>query len=135
VTPLAKTLKAVYLKYGVAYRLSRFETGQNVGDWLVVVQYANMAAYEKAPASFAQDPNGSRPLPRFQRSRRGSAENSSSISIFDTAGFAPRVIPSRFGSSAFTSTRLGGDSRPRRGIRCCMHTRDTTAGGATALRS
>jgi len=30
VAPLAKTLKAVYLKYGVAYRLSRFETGPNV---------------------------------------------------------------------------------------------------------
>jgi hypothetical protein len=56
VAPLAKTLKAVYLKYGVGYRLSRFETGPNVGDWLVVVQYADMAAYDKAPASFAQDP-------------------------------------------------------------------------------
>jgi hypothetical protein len=56
VAPLAKTLKAVYLKHGVAYRLSRFETGPNVGDWLVVVQYADMAAYEKALASFAQDP-------------------------------------------------------------------------------
>ena len=52
---LAKTLKAVYLKHGVAYRLSRFETGPNVGDWLVV-QYADMAAYETALASFAQDP-------------------------------------------------------------------------------
>jgi hypothetical protein len=56
VTPLAKALKAVYRNYGVAYRLSRFETGPNVGDWLVVVQYADMAAYEKAQASFAQDP-------------------------------------------------------------------------------
>src|SRR5262245_54388332 len=56
VTPLAKTLKAVYLKYGVPYRPSRFETGPNVGDWLVVVQYADMAACEKALATFTQDP-------------------------------------------------------------------------------
>jgi hypothetical protein len=56
VTPLAKTLKAIYLKHGVGYRLSRFETGPNVGDWLVVVQYADMAAFEKAHASFSQDP-------------------------------------------------------------------------------
>lgn len=56
VVPLAKTLKAIYLKYGVAYRLSRFETGPNAGDWLVVVQYSDMAAYEKAFASFTQDP-------------------------------------------------------------------------------
>ena len=40
VTPLAKTMKAVLLKHGVAYRLSRFQTGQNVGEWMVVVQYA-----------------------------------------------------------------------------------------------
>ena len=38
VAPLAKTLKAIYLKYGVGDRLSRFETGPNVGDWLVVVK-------------------------------------------------------------------------------------------------
>jgi hypothetical protein len=56
VTPLARALKAVYLKYGVGYRLSRFETGPNAGDWLVVVQYADMAAYETAFASFAEDP-------------------------------------------------------------------------------
>ena len=56
VTPLAKTLKAVYLKYGVGYRLSRFETGPNVGDSLVVVQYADMAAFKKALASYSQDP-------------------------------------------------------------------------------
>ena len=56
VVPVARKLKDAYLKHGIAYRLSRFETGPNVGDWLVVVQYADMAAYEKAPASFAQDP-------------------------------------------------------------------------------
>ena len=31
VAPLAKTLKAYYLKHGVAYRLSRFQTGPNAG--------------------------------------------------------------------------------------------------------
>ena len=41
---------------GVAYRLSRFQTGPNVGDWFVVVQYADQTAYEKAQSSFAQDP-------------------------------------------------------------------------------
>src|SRR5262245_49679921 len=56
VAPLAKTLKAVYRKHGVGYRLSRFESGPNVGDWLVVVQYADMTAYEKALASFCRRP-------------------------------------------------------------------------------
>jgi hypothetical protein len=56
VMPVAKKLKAAYLKHGVAYRLSRFQTGPNVGDWLVVVQYANETAYEKAQASIALDP-------------------------------------------------------------------------------
>ena len=55
VAPVAKKLKAAYLKDGITYRLSRFETGPNVGDWLVVVQYADQAAYEKAQASIAQD--------------------------------------------------------------------------------
>ena len=55
VAPLAKTLKAYYLKHGVAYRLSRFEIGPNVGDWLVVVQY-DQTAHEKLQAAIAQDP-------------------------------------------------------------------------------
>jgi hypothetical protein len=41
VTHLAKTMKAILLKHGVAYRVSRFQTGQNVGEWMVVVQYAD----------------------------------------------------------------------------------------------
>lgn len=57
VAPLARTMQAVLLKHGVGYRLSRFETGPNVGDWLVVVQYADAAAYEKAQAGFSQDPD------------------------------------------------------------------------------
>ncbi|MBV8893525.1 MAG: hypothetical protein JO266_16410 [Acidobacteria bacterium] len=56
VLPLAKALKAIYLKYGADYRLSRFRTGPNVGDWLVIVQYADSTAYEKAQTMFAQDP-------------------------------------------------------------------------------
>ena len=57
VTPLAKKMKAVLLKHGVlAYRVSRFQTGQNVGEWMVVVQYADWMAYAKAQDSFAQDP-------------------------------------------------------------------------------
>jgi hypothetical protein len=53
---MAQTLKAIYLKYGVGYRLSRFQTGPNEGDWLVVVTNADATAYEKAQALFAQDP-------------------------------------------------------------------------------
>jgi hypothetical protein len=56
VTPVAKKLKAAYLKHGIAYRLSRFETGPNVGDWFVVVQFADQTAYDKAHAAIAQDP-------------------------------------------------------------------------------
>jgi hypothetical protein len=56
VTALAKRMKAVLLRHGVGYRVSRFETGQNVGEWLVVVQYADWMAYAKAEDSFAQDP-------------------------------------------------------------------------------
>jgi hypothetical protein len=56
VAPVAKKLKAAYLKHGIAYRLSRFQTGPNVGDWFVVVQFADEAAYEKAQAAIAQDP-------------------------------------------------------------------------------
>lgn len=56
VAPLAKTLKAIYLKYGVGYRLSRFQTGPNKGDRFVIVQYADSTVYEKAQAIFAQDP-------------------------------------------------------------------------------
>ena len=56
VAPVAKALKAAYLKHGVAYRLSRFQTGPNVGDWFVVVQHADQTAYEKAQAAIAQDP-------------------------------------------------------------------------------
>ena len=56
VAPFAQTLKAIYLKYGVGYRLSRFQTGPNEGDWLVVVTYADATAYEKAQVLFAHDP-------------------------------------------------------------------------------
>ena len=52
---MAKRLKAAYLKHGIAYRLSRFETGPNVGDWLVVVQY-DQTAHEKLQVAIAQDP-------------------------------------------------------------------------------
>lgn len=55
VEPLAQTLKAIYLKYGVSYRLSRFQDGPNQGDWLVIVTYADATAYEKAQSLFAED--------------------------------------------------------------------------------
>jgi hypothetical protein len=55
VTPLAKRMKAVLLKYGVSYQLSRFQTGQNVGEWVVVVRYADWTAYAKAQDAFVHD--------------------------------------------------------------------------------
>ena len=55
VIPVAKRLKAAYVKHGVSYRLSRFQTGPNVGDWFVVVQY-DQTAHETAQAAIAQDP-------------------------------------------------------------------------------
>src|SRR5215831_10220308 len=54
VAPVARKLKAAYLKHGIVYRLSRFETGPNRGDWLVVVQY-DQAAHETLQAAIAQD--------------------------------------------------------------------------------
>jgi hypothetical protein len=56
VAPLAQTLKTIYLRYGVGYRLSRFQTGPNEGDWLAIVTYADAMAYEMAQALFPQDP-------------------------------------------------------------------------------
>jgi hypothetical protein len=56
VTPLAKRMKTALLKYGVSYQLSRFQTGQNVGEWVVVVRYADWAAYAKAQDAFVHDP-------------------------------------------------------------------------------
>ena len=56
VTPVARALKAAYLKHGISYRLSRFESGPNAGDWLVIVTCADKAAYEKAGAAIAKDP-------------------------------------------------------------------------------
>ena len=54
VTPVAKALKAAYLKHGVAYRLSRFETGPNAGDWFVVVQYDDSGPPEGAGSYYAR---------------------------------------------------------------------------------
>ena len=55
VTPLAKSLKAIYSKYGIGYRLSRLESGPNAGDWLVIVTCADAADFEKEGVMVAQD--------------------------------------------------------------------------------
>ncbi|MBR0849218.1 hypothetical protein JQ543_15810 [Bradyrhizobium diazoefficiens] len=55
VAPVAKRLKAAYVKHGIGYRLSRFETGPNAGDWFVVVTFADQATYEKLGPAIAQD--------------------------------------------------------------------------------
>ncbi len=49
-------MKAVLRKYDVAYQVSRFQTAQDFGDWIVVVRYADWTAYAKALDSFAHDP-------------------------------------------------------------------------------
>ena len=59
VAPVAKKLKAAYLKHGIVYRLSRFETGASRGDWLAVVQYDQSLRM----------PSANRPSPRLQSSR------------------------------------------------------------------
>ena len=54
VIPLAKALKVAYLEHGIGYRLSRFQTGPNVGDWFfVVLQYDDE---EKAHAAITRAP-------------------------------------------------------------------------------
>ena len=55
VVPVAKRLKAAYVKHGVSYRLGRFQTGPNTGDWFVVVQY-DQTVHEMAQTAIAQDP-------------------------------------------------------------------------------
>ena len=55
VAPLAQRLKALYVKYGVGYRLSRVQDGPNKGDWCALVTYADAAAYETAQTQFAGD--------------------------------------------------------------------------------
>lgn len=56
VTPVAKRLKAAYLKHGIVYRLSRFESGPNAGDWFVMVTYDQMAQ-DRLQAAIAGDPD------------------------------------------------------------------------------
>jgi hypothetical protein len=58
VMPVARKLKAAYLKHGVVYRLSQFQPKTS---------------------------NANKPLLRSQSSRRGSAGKWSSISIFDAS--------------------------------------------------
>jgi hypothetical protein len=55
VAPVAKKLKAAYQKHGIAYRLSRFETGSNTGDWLVVVTFADHTKYVSLQSVIQQD--------------------------------------------------------------------------------
>jgi hypothetical protein len=56
VIPVAKRLKAAYLKHGIVYRLSRFESGPNAGDWFVMVTSDQMAQ-DRLQAAITQDPD------------------------------------------------------------------------------
>jgi len=55
VLPLARSLKAIYARYGVGYRLGRVEGVPNEGDWVVIVSYADADAYAAAVAQFDGD--------------------------------------------------------------------------------
>jgi len=55
VLPLAQSLKAIYARYGVRYRLGRVEGEPNAGDWVVTVSYADAAAHAAAVAQFDAD--------------------------------------------------------------------------------
>ncbi len=57
VVPLARSLKEIYARHGVGYRLGRVQGEPNAGDWVVTVSYADTAAYESAGARFAADPD------------------------------------------------------------------------------
>ena len=52
----AKTARSHIMKHGAEMvRLSRFQTGQFVGEWLVVVRYADWTSYGKAQDGLAKD--------------------------------------------------------------------------------
>jgi hypothetical protein len=55
VLPLARALKAIYRRYGVEYRLARFGTDPNEGDWCVIVTYADAATQAATGARFPHD--------------------------------------------------------------------------------
>ncbi len=56
VTPLARRMKAILFRYGITYQVSRVQTDQTMGEWMVVVQYADETAYAKALEEFSHDP-------------------------------------------------------------------------------
>ena len=109
VAPLANRLKAVYLKHGVNYRLSQFQTGPNVGDWLVVVQYADQTAYENVQAAIAQDSECQQVFAAIAKFAKRISRDRSLISIFD-----PRIWrhhPRRTLSSACSASSMTCASR------------------------
>lgn len=56
--PLAQNQHDILRRHGVlAYRVSRFETGNNVGLWMVTVTYPDWAAYATIRDSLAADPD------------------------------------------------------------------------------
>ena len=80
--PLAKRQKAGLLKYGVLYRLSRFETGPNAGDWLVVVHTPTGQPTIRRRRASPKTPNTSRWRLRSRSSPHGSVVNWLSTLIY-----------------------------------------------------
>ena len=55
-TEIAKRAKAVWKKHGALdFRLNQVFTGAQTGQWIVVIVFADMAAYAKASAAATAD--------------------------------------------------------------------------------
>jgi hypothetical protein len=119
---------AYYRRHGVDYRLSRFQTGPNAGDWFVIVQYADQPAYDKAQTVFASDPECQQTfieIAKFAKRISRSGHRSRSV----TREIAPRSLqpsmkrgrpgwrPLSFSDSRFPARPGGRDAdapQPRR---------------------
>lgn len=68
VAPVAKKLKAAYLKHGIVYRLSRFEPAQIVAiGWSLCNTTKLLMRHCRQP--LPRMPSANRPSPRLQSSR------------------------------------------------------------------
>ena len=98
---LAQTLKAIYLKYGVGYRLSRFQIKPNEGDcWY---QPTPMRRLREGAGAFSQDPELQQVFIEIVFAKRISREIVIDLDL-ETVGFvalARRLLPScQFGGWA-----------------------------------
>ena len=82
VAPIAKRLKAAYLKHGIIYRLSHLKPAQTVAIGSSLCNTIKLhKKHCRQPSLRILSASG--PSPRLQSSRQGSAESYFSILIFD----------------------------------------------------